>query len=57
MKKRSKRYREILKTAVKDKKNTASVVLDLVKKNSTTKFDESIDVSLRINLNNQREAT
>ena len=50
MKKRSKRYREILKTAVKDKKNTASVVLDLVKKNSTTKFDESIDVSLRINL-------
>jgi large subunit ribosomal protein L1 len=50
MKKRSKRYKEILKTAVKDKKNTANVVLDLVKKNSTAKFDESIDVSLRINL-------
>ena len=50
MTKRSKRYKEILKTAVKDKKNTANVVLDLVKKNSTAKFDESIDVSLRINL-------
>ena len=50
MKKRSKRYKEILKTAVIDKKNTANAVLDLVKKNSTAKFDESIDVSLRINL-------
>jgi len=50
MKKRSKRYKEILKTAVKDIKITANVILDLVKKNSTTKFDESIDVSLRINL-------
>ena len=35
MKKKSKRYKEIL---------------ELVKKNSTTKFDESIDVSLKINL-------
>ena len=50
MKKRSKRYKEILKTAVIDKKNTANTVLDFVKKNSTAKFDESIDVSLRINL-------
>ena len=50
MKKRSKRYKEILKTAVKDKKIAAKEILDLVKKNSTTKFDESIDVSLRINL-------
>ena len=50
MKKRSKRYKEILKTAIKDKKISAKEVLDLVKKNSTTKFDESIDVSLRINL-------
>jgi len=50
MKKRSKRYKEILKTAVIDKKNTANAVLDFVKKNSTAKFDESIDVSLRINL-------
>jgi large subunit ribosomal protein L1 len=50
MKKRSKRYKEILKTAVKDKKITAKEILDLVKKNATTKFDESIDISLRINL-------
>ena len=50
MKKRSKRYKEILKNAVKDKKITAKEIIDLVKKNSNTKFDESIDVSLRINL-------
>jgi len=50
MNKRSKRYKEILKLAVKDKKLAAKDVLELVKKNSTTKFDESIDVSLRINL-------
>ena len=50
MKKRSKRYKEIFKTAIKDKKISAKEIIDLVKKNSTCKFDESIDVSLRINL-------
>ena len=50
MKKRSKRYKEILKTAIKNKKISAKEILDLVKNNSTTKFDESVDVSLRINL-------
>jgi large subunit ribosomal protein L1 len=50
MKKRSKRYKEISKTALKDKKIAAKDVIDLVKKNSTTKFDESIDVCLRLNL-------
>ena len=50
MKKWSKRYKNILKNVVKDKKNSAKESIDLVKKNSTTKFDESIDVSLRINL-------
>ena len=50
MKKKSKRYKEILKTAIKDKKVEVKEALDLVKKNSTTKFDESIDVSLKINL-------
>jgi large subunit ribosomal protein L1 len=50
MKKRSKRYKEILKLAIKDKKIAAKEILELVKKNSTTKFDESIDVSLIINL-------
>ena len=50
MRKNSKRYREILKNSIKDKKVTTKDALDLVKKNSTTKFDESIDVSLKINL-------
>jgi large subunit ribosomal protein L1 len=50
MKKRSKRYKEILKTSIKDKKIPTKEILEFVKKNSNTKFDESIDVSLRINL-------
>ena len=50
MKKNSKRYREILKTSIKDKKVDAKEALELVKKNSNVKFDESIDVSLKINL-------
>ena len=50
MKRNSKRYREILKTSIKDKKVAIKEALDLVKKNSTAKFDESIDVSLKINL-------
>ena len=50
MKKKSKRYREILKNSIKDKKVSAKEALELVKKNSTTKFDESVDVSLKINL-------
>ena len=48
MKKNSKRYREILKNSVKDKKIAAKDAIDLVKKNSTSKFDESIDLSLQI---------
>ena len=50
MKNKSKRYKEILKTKPKDKKLAIKDILELVKKNSTTKFDESIDVSLKINL-------
>ena len=50
MKKKSKRYNEILKSSVKDKKKDIKEIFELVKKNSTTKFDESIDVSLRINI-------
>ena len=46
----SKRYKEIFKNAIKDKKIGPKEAIDLVKKNSTTKFDESIDVSLKINL-------
>ena len=50
MKKNSKRYREIFKRAIKEKKINIKDAIDLVKKNSTTKFDESIDISLKINL-------
>ena len=50
MKNRSKRYKEIFKTAIKDKKISAKEIIELVKKNSNSKFDESIDISLRINL-------
>ena len=50
MKKKSKRFREILKNSIKDKKVSTKEALDLVRKNSNVKFDESIDVSLKINL-------
>jgi large subunit ribosomal protein L1 len=50
MKKKSKRYQKILKSIVKDKKISPKEIIDLVKQNCTSKFDESIDVSLNINL-------
>tara|TARA_B100000579_G_C22603673_1_gene743886 strand:+ start:109 stop:795 length:687 start_codon:yes stop_codon:yes gene_type:complete len=50
MKKKSKRYKEIFKNSLKNKKVEIKEGLDLVKKNSTAKFDESIDISLKINL-------
>ena len=49
MKKRSKRYKNFKKIA-SDKKLAAKEVIELIKKNSNVKFDESVDVSLRINL-------
>ena len=50
MKKKSKRYKDILKNSIKNKRIDIKEALELVKKNSTTKFDESIDVSVKINL-------
>jgi large subunit ribosomal protein L1 len=50
MKKKSKRYKAIHKSVIKNKKIEFKEIIELVKKNSTAKFDESIDVSLRINL-------
>ena len=50
MRKKSKRYRELVKTRIKDKKLSTKDILELVKKSPNTKFDESVDVSLRINL-------
>ena len=50
MKKKSKRFKNLLKSVVKGNKLSPKEILELVKKNSNTKFDESIDVSLRVNL-------
>ena len=50
MKKKSKRYKQILKSSSNEKKFKVKDVLDLIKKNANCKFDRSIDVSLRINL-------
>ena len=50
MKKKSKRFNNLLNSRSNDKKLSLKDVIDLVKKNCNTKFDESIDVSLKINL-------
>ena len=50
MKQYSKRYKALVDSRSKDKKLELKQIIDEVKKNSTTKFDESIDVSLKINL-------
>ncbi len=50
MKKRSKRYNSLLKIKSREKKIPVKEILELIKKNSNVKFDESIDVSMRINL-------
>ena len=51
MKNRSKRYKELTKQSIKGKKKIElKDVIELVKKTSTSKFDESIDISMRINL-------
>jgi len=50
MKKKSKRYKELLKKSKDFKSKDLNEIIDLIKKNSSAKFDESIDVSLRIGL-------
>ena len=50
MRKNSKRYKELLKNSKDFKSNNLKEILELIKKNSTAKFDESIDVSMRIGL-------
>ena len=50
MKKRSKRYKDLIKNSTKGKKVDLKEIFSLVKKTSTSKFDESIDVSMRLNL-------
>ena len=50
MSKRSKRYKNLVSSLTKNKKLTVKEILEHVKKNANTKFEESIDVSLKINL-------
>ena len=50
MKKRSKRFKSLLKSKTLEKKLQTKDILDLIKKDANVKFDESVDVSLRINL-------
>ena len=50
MKKKSKRFKNLIEKKIKDKKLSPKDIIELVKKNANTKFEESIDVSLRINL-------
>jgi len=50
MRKKSKRYKEILNNLKDFKSTNLKEILELIKKNSTTKFDESIDVCIRIGL-------
>ena len=50
MKKKSKRFKEILKNSKDFKSKDLKEIFELIKKNSTAKFDESIDVSIRIGL-------
>ena len=50
MKKKSKRFKNLIENKIKDKKLSIKDIIELVKKNANTKFEESIDVSLRINL-------
>ena len=50
MKKKSKRFKDLLKNSKEFKSKDLKEIFEQIKKNSTTKFDESIDVSLRIGL-------
>ena len=50
MAKNSKRYNELLKSSRDFKSTDLKEIIENIKKNCTSKFDESIDVSMRIGL-------
>ena len=54
-KKLSKRYKKLLDKAEVNKIVTLEEAIKNIKKNCTTKFDESIDVSLNLNLKQKKE--
>ena len=53
--KHSKRYKKLVNLTDNKKSNNIDDVIGKVKKNCTTKFDESIDVSFFLNLKNKKE--
>ena len=56
-KKSSKRYKKLIKTYSNNKAEVLEVAIKKIKENCTTKFDESIDVSLNLNLKQKKEET
>ena len=54
-KKASKRYRNLLESSKVKKVEVLEDALNKVKKNCTAKFDESIDISLNLNLKQKKE--
>jgi len=53
--KRSKRFQKLLEDIKEKKSKTIEEAIMLVKKNCTTKFDESIDVSFKLNLKQKKD--
>ena len=53
--KKSKRFSKLLELSKDTKVQTVDEAIKKVKKNCTTKFDESIDVSFMLNLKNKKE--
>ena len=56
-KKSSKRYKKLLEISKNKKNESISDAIIKVKKNCTSKFDESIDVSFLLNLKSKKEET
>ena len=50
MKKRSKRYKKLIEISENYKATNINEAIDLIKKTSTAKFDESIDAAFKINV-------
>ena len=54
-KKRSKRFNKLLESSKDKKGETIEEAIKKIKKNCTTKFDESIDVAVNLNLKQKKE--
>ena len=52
---KSKRYKKLPKNTKNLKPNNIINLIDLVKKNCTTKFDESIDINFHVNIKQKKE--